>query len=400
VSGQIHDAANRLLEDSNFTYAYDANGNLETKTDKGNGDSTVYTYDAENQLIQVQAFTLAGGSTPILVAEYRYDALGRRIEKNVNGVITRYIYDNEDIAVELDGANLVRANYAHGPGIDEPLTVFRGAEGGLFVYHADGLGSITDLTDATGTVARSYTYDSFGQIVDQTGSVTNPYTYTAREFDPETGLYYYRARHYDPTIGRFLQEDPIQFLGGVNFYVYVGNNSVLYVDPGGQGVLGIGVLVGAGVGALSGIAGALAQEGTWADVAIAGAVGLAAGALVGAVDPTEGVLTTMAVMGAIGGGSNAFGQIITNVRNKGNPFADFSVGSFIGSTLGSTIGGLQARVVTTGLATLGASQSVSALGGLSGLAPSALGGPIGREIEKTLTRELPEPLFGDLCPAR
>ena len=262
MSGQIHDAANRLLEDSNFTYAYDANGNLETKTDKGNGDSTVYTYDAENQLIQVQAFTLAGGSTPILVAEYRYDALGRRIEKNVNGVITRYIYDNEDIAVELDGANLVRANYAHGPGIDEPLTVFRGAEGGLFVYHADGLGSITDLTDATGTVARSYTYDSFGQIVDQTGSVTNPYTYTAREFDPETGLYYYRARHYDPTIGRFLQEDPIQFLGGVNFYVYVGNNSVLYVDPGGQGVLGIGVLVGAGVGALSGIAGALAQEGT------------------------------------------------------------------------------------------------------------------------------------------
>ena len=126
-TGQVHDLANRLLEDSDFTYTYDANGNLETKTDKGNGDSTVYTYDAENQLIQVQAFTLAGGSTPILVAEYRYDALGRRIEKDVNGVITRYIYDNEDIVAELDGANIVRATSVHGPGIDEPLAVFRGA---------------------------------------------------------------------------------------------------------------------------------------------------------------------------------------------------------------------------------------------------------------------------------
>jgi len=181
----------------------------------------------------------------------------------------------------------------------------------------------------------------------------------------------------------------------------VGNNPVQYVDPGGQGVLGVGILVGGGIGALSGIAGALAQNGTWRDVAIAGAFGLVAGGLAGALDPTEGAaLTTMAVMGLIGGGSNAFGQVFTSAINKRNPFADFSAGSFIGSILGSAIGGLQARVVSTGLATLGASQSVSALGGLSGLAPSALGGPIGKEIEKTLTRDSPEPPFGNLCPDR
>jgi RHS repeat-associated protein len=33
-----------------------------------------------------------------------------------------------------------------------------------------------------------------------------------------------RARYYDPTAGRFKSEDPIQFLGGINFYAYVGNN--------------------------------------------------------------------------------------------------------------------------------------------------------------------------------
>ena len=151
ATGQVHDLANRLLEDSNFTYTYDANGNLATKTDKATLQVTTYTYDAENQLIQVEVFTLAGGTTPVMVAEYRYDALGQRIKKDVNGVITRYIYANEDIVAELDGANNLRAIYIHGPGIDEPLAVFRGAEGGLFVYHGDGLGSITHLTDAFGT---------------------------------------------------------------------------------------------------------------------------------------------------------------------------------------------------------------------------------------------------------
>ncbi|MGI0025602.1 MAG: hypothetical protein ACREA4_10730, partial [Nitrososphaera sp.] len=97
-----------MLEDSNFTYTYDENGNLTSKTSKANGEVTTYTYDGENQLIRVDR--------PGTVAEYRYDALGRRIEKVVNGVSTRYAYDNEDIAAELDGANTITALYIHGPG--------------------------------------------------------------------------------------------------------------------------------------------------------------------------------------------------------------------------------------------------------------------------------------------
>ena len=52
-----------------------------------------------------------------------------------------------------------------------------------------------------------------------------------------TGLYYYRARYYSPTIQRFISEDPIGFYGGdVNFYAYVGNNPVKFVDPSGLSV--------------------------------------------------------------------------------------------------------------------------------------------------------------------
>ncbi|MFQ5850528.1 MAG: RHS repeat-associated core domain-containing protein [Candidatus Binatia bacterium] len=228
ATGQVHDAANRLLEDSSFTYTYDANGSLMEQTAKATGDRTVYTYNVENQLIRVEKFTVAGGLSPVLTAEYRYDALGRRIEKNVNGVITRYVYDNEDILVELDSTNAVVARYTHGPGIDEPLIMFHGGQ--PFFYHADGLGSVWDLTDSAGAVARSFTYDSFGQLVAETGILVNPYTFTAREFDPETGLYYYRARHYMPSIGRFLQTDP---LFALNLYSYVRNNPVNFTDPRG-----------------------------------------------------------------------------------------------------------------------------------------------------------------------
>ena len=98
-------------------------------------------------------------------------------------------------------------------------------------YEADGLGSITSLSNSGGSLANTYTYDSFGQLTASTGSLTNPFRYTGREFDSETGLHYYRARYYDTSIGRFLQEDPLGFSGGRNFYFYVGNAATNYIDP-------------------------------------------------------------------------------------------------------------------------------------------------------------------------
>ncbi|MFZ0960816.1 MAG: RHS repeat-associated core domain-containing protein [Terriglobia bacterium] len=88
----------------------------------------------------------------------------------------------------------------------------------IFYYEADGLGSITSLTDPTGAVAATYTYDSFGFMTASTGSATNWFRYTGRQFDSTGGLYYYRACYYDPLSGRFLNEDPIRFNGGINFY--------------------------------------------------------------------------------------------------------------------------------------------------------------------------------------
>jgi YD repeat-containing protein len=98
----IFNTANQLLEDANFTYQYDNNGNMTQKTAKIGGAITQYEYDAENKLVRV----VSPGNT----ANYKYDGLGRRVEKEViagTNTTTKYVYDNEDILLELDDANTI-----------------------------------------------------------------------------------------------------------------------------------------------------------------------------------------------------------------------------------------------------------------------------------------------------
>ena len=228
-NGSLANAGNQLTENAQFIFEYDANGNQTKKTSKATNNFTVYTYDAENRLIQVQDF-VAGNPTAIATSTYRYDGLGRRIEKVGNGITRRYVYDRDQILLEYDGANVLQARYTYGPRVDEPLAVTRGAN--TFFYHADGLNSVTDLTDSNGATVQSYVYDAWGKVLDQTGTIENPIMYTGREQDTESDLYYYRARSYDPNVGRFLELDPIGFGGdSPNLYLYVRDNPTNFTDP-------------------------------------------------------------------------------------------------------------------------------------------------------------------------
>jgi len=229
-----YNAANRLLENSSYTYTYDNNGNLTGQTHKITSDHTAYAYTTENQLRQA---TLPD-STQVT---FKYDPLGRRIEKVTPQGTFRYVYDNDDVIAVLDSNNQAISQLTHGPYIDEPL-VMKASDGNSYFYHADGIGSIVALTAENGSIQEAIEYQAFGGPVfkDATGAlipdsaIGNIYSYTAREYDAELALFYYRARHYDPVIGRFIQADPVGFAGGdVNFYAYVGGNPLAFNDPYG-----------------------------------------------------------------------------------------------------------------------------------------------------------------------
>ncbi len=127
----------------------------------------------------------------------------------------------------------MQIRYLYGPGIDHILESVDGD--GTKQHFADALGSVAEITDSLGVVAKSMTYDSFGNIVAESGSAAaEEVSYTGRERESEFGLYYYRARYYDPLTGRFISRDPLGFgAGDVNLYRYVGNQPVGFKDPFG-----------------------------------------------------------------------------------------------------------------------------------------------------------------------
>ncbi len=151
--------------------------------------TTTYTWDAEDQLIRIDF-------PDTTWAEYTYDPFGRRIKKNVNGVVTKYLYSGPNIVEEYDGNGVCQATYAY-EGLDRLIFQRRGTN--FYFYHQDELGNVVTLTDSSGTTVNTYSYDSFGNILSKTETIPNPFTYTGRQYDPESGLYYYRNRYYEPT---------------------------------------------------------------------------------------------------------------------------------------------------------------------------------------------------------
>ena len=167
-----------------------------------------------------------GGTTT-----FRYDPFGRRIQKSGPLGTTNYLYDGMGLLEEVDSSGNVLARYVQSAGIDDVLAQARSITS---YYQQDVLGSVTSLSNSTGALANTYTYDAFGKLTASTGALANPVRYTGREFDQETGIYEYRARYFDQQIGRFISEDPIGFSGGsLNLYGYVFESPTNLVDPFG-----------------------------------------------------------------------------------------------------------------------------------------------------------------------
>ncbi len=166
---------------------YDENGNLHQTVGGDPLDPVVrsFSYDYADRLVAVQ--------TPLgPVAQYAYDALGRRIAKvlyaglpPVPAQTNRYLYAGGQLIEENDGGGAVARTFVmphvfdqKGRVADTPwmfdTTIFASFSGGgeLLFHQCDDQGSLLALTDAAGNVVERFDYDDYGapQFLDANGN--------------------------------------------------------------------------------------------------------------------------------------------------------------------------------------------------------------------------------------
>ena len=182
--------------------------------------SAFYTYDGFNQLIRVEN---ESGLT-----RYGYGADGLRSDKEVNGAKQRQVWQGGQLVYEYrHGTNAVVSKYIRG--INLIAGEIAGSARQFYLYNAHG--DVAGLTNAAGSLTRSYDYDAFGVERGLSSADTNPFRYCGEYYDKETGKIYLRARYYTPKLGRFSTVDPIR--DGTNWYLYCYNNPLRYIDPSG-----------------------------------------------------------------------------------------------------------------------------------------------------------------------
>lgn len=238
-----YDAANRMLTDGETDFAYDTEGRQVRRRRRMSQVIDQFKYDADGTLRGFEQLAPVGGIlTTVQSVRYTYDPLGRRVSKNVNGVVHNYLHDGDSLLHIADGLMRIDRSFVHGIGIDEPLAVMDRVVGDTHYYLADRLGSLVGVASADGGLKQSVVYGEFGGTMSRiTATAGFPWAFVGREREIDVDMYSYRARMYGAEQGRFAREDPIDIEGGLNLFAYVGNNPVNRIDPFGLAAIWIGV---------------------------------------------------------------------------------------------------------------------------------------------------------------
>ncbi|MGH3659230.1 MAG: RHS repeat-associated core domain-containing protein, partial [Micromonosporaceae bacterium] len=251
------------LKPAGTSYTFDPQGNRTSVTSL-NGTTVNHAYDQANRLTGY-------GTT----ATYRYNGAGLRTSKTVSGVTTDFVWSvAEGLPLLLSEGT---TNYIYGPG-GLPLERVD-STGAVVYYHHDQLGSTRALSNATGAVVATYTYDAYGNLTASTGSAVNPFRYAGQYTDSESGYQYLRARYYDPTTASFLTRDPQELETGQP-YSYANNSPLNFTDPTGEIAWVAAAAIGWGAFEVgSAVMDAFSTAGTLADPCASGLEKLASGGL-------------------------------------------------------------------------------------------------------------------------
>ena len=232
--------AGQLLKDENYTYRYDALGNLIKK--EGLTEEWEYHWSQTGMLRAV----LRSDKRWV---QFAYDALGRRISKTFGNQTTHYIWDGnvllhewtahkDESHTQLNEAgelevkipeNLVTWVFEEGSFVPQAKLV----NGKAYSIITDHLGTPMQAFDEQGKKVWACALDIYGKVRKFTGDKTFiPFRYQGQMEDEEVDVYYNRFRYYSPDSGTYISQDPIGLEGGGNLYAYV-HDPNNWVDPFG-----------------------------------------------------------------------------------------------------------------------------------------------------------------------
>ena len=125
-------------------------------------------------------------------------------------------------------------SFVYGPeGLPVEQITLEGTEEKVLYLHHDQQGTTRMLTNGSGLVQATFTYDPYGNLTGSTGSAVTLLGYDAQLTEAETGLIYLQAREYEPGAGEFISADPKMEMTRAP-YTYADDNPLDFTDPTGQ----------------------------------------------------------------------------------------------------------------------------------------------------------------------
>lgn len=238
--------------DGAWYYTYDKAGNriMKGRALLENADNTsidmsreywVYEWDLHNRLLKVEQKGIVQSVSNVSVS-YAYDSENHRVMRKGKDGTTVYSYGRSGaLTYQKNITSGFERTYAY---LGDKLvgwTDSTGAEKKQYYALTDNLGSVTEVSDATGETVWKSEYLPFGVLSGAEGPMLFNGMYTGKDIDPETGLTYHWNRWRSEDGSTFISEDPAR--DGVNWYGYCGANPMNAIDPSGLFWKEIGVVI-------------------------------------------------------------------------------------------------------------------------------------------------------------
>ena len=247
-----NEVASRTLGGNSRVVSHDVAGNLCTLQDETGTTGWRYTYDYRNRLIEVESTDDITVDPELVdwdpVATYAYDALNRRVKKDLtSGNDIMYTYDGWRCIEESEytgGQWVAMRQYVYGARYLDELVARNdlGASPETYFYLQDTNYNVVALYKlSTGSVAERYWYEPYGTVTiteedgdSQASPINEVLLFQGQRRDPETELCYFKNRYYSPVLGRFLQRDPIGYRDGMTLYEFEGGGPCHTLDSTGR----------------------------------------------------------------------------------------------------------------------------------------------------------------------